>query len=122
MLATIRLAGTLSLVGFVLAQQGAYQQCGGINWSGPKACITGYSCQVINDCKVLVSGLRLCIHIEKIITNACPVLRPRRHHLLRRRRHLHLRPRLQLPRRPRGLFRHPYLVGYIYRSQPFTYN
>ncbi|TEB27852.1 carbohydrate esterase family 15 protein [Coprinellus micaceus] len=32
-----------------VAQQGAYQQCGGIGWQGSNACISGYSCQKLND-------------------------------------------------------------------------
>ncbi|KAF8645814.1 hypothetical protein AX16_007557 [Volvariella volvacea WC 439] len=37
------------LAGGALAQSGAYQQCGGIGWTGSTTCISGYACQVIND-------------------------------------------------------------------------
>ena len=31
------------------AQSGAWGQCGGINWSGPTSCISGYTCVYQND-------------------------------------------------------------------------
>ncbi|KAI5777137.1 glycoside hydrolase superfamily [Geopyxis carbonaria] len=33
---------------FAAAQQGAWAQCGGINWTGATTCISGYSCVVVN--------------------------------------------------------------------------
>ncbi len=71
-MALLRLVRTLafsSLVTIVVAQQQAYQQCGGIGWyvadlfrsstptyttfnrSGSTACISGSACVVLNDCK-----------------------------------------------------------------------
>ncbi|KAI0466236.1 carbohydrate-binding module family 1 protein [Xylaria cf. heliscus] len=35
--------------GAVIAQQQAWGQCGGINWSGPFTCVSGYTCSVLND-------------------------------------------------------------------------
>ncbi|KAJ2894656.1 putative glycoside hydrolase family 5 protein [Zalerion maritima] len=32
-----------------LAQQGAYGQCGGINWTGQTTCVSGYTCTYLND-------------------------------------------------------------------------
>lgn len=37
------------LTGLALAQNGAWQQCGGQNWSGSTTCISGYTCSFIND-------------------------------------------------------------------------
>lgn len=37
-----------ALVAGVSAQSSAYQQCGGIGWSGATSCVSGYSCQVLN--------------------------------------------------------------------------
>ncbi|RSL58255.1 Endoglucanase gh5-1 [Fusarium duplospermum] len=37
-----------SLTGLALAQSGAWQQCGGQNWSGSTTCISGYTCTTIN--------------------------------------------------------------------------
>lgn len=31
------------------AQSGAWGQCGGNNWTGPKTCISGYTCTFNND-------------------------------------------------------------------------
>ncbi|KKF94606.1 putative endo-beta-1,4-glucanase B [Ceratocystis fimbriata CBS 114723] len=38
-----------ALVGVVSAQNTAYSQCGGKNWTGAKDCISGYTCTVMND-------------------------------------------------------------------------
>ncbi|KAI0450562.1 carbohydrate-binding module family 1 protein [Xylaria acuta] len=35
--------------GAAIAQQQAWGQCGGINWSGPFTCVSGYACTVLND-------------------------------------------------------------------------
>ncbi|KAI1748902.1 carbohydrate-binding module family 1 protein [Xylaria castorea] len=35
--------------GAAVAQQQAWGQCGGINWSGPSTCVSGYTCSVLND-------------------------------------------------------------------------
>ncbi|KAI1174818.1 carbohydrate-binding module family 1 protein [Nemania sp. FL0916] len=35
--------------GVAMAQQQAWGQCGGINWSGPFTCVSGYTCSVLND-------------------------------------------------------------------------
>ncbi|KFA69883.1 hypothetical protein S40285_09265 [Stachybotrys chlorohalonatus IBT 40285] len=46
------LAAALSLLfltSSVAAQSGAWQQCGGVNWSGATTCISGYRCSRIND-------------------------------------------------------------------------
>lgn len=32
----------------VSAQSSAYQQCGGVGWTGAITCVSGYSCQVLN--------------------------------------------------------------------------
>ncbi|KAI5778740.1 glycoside hydrolase [Geopyxis carbonaria] len=47
-LSSIVLAG-LALVGYAAAQQGAWAQCGGLNYSGGTTCVSGYSCVVVND-------------------------------------------------------------------------
>ncbi|KAL0950917.1 hypothetical protein HGRIS_007674 [Hohenbuehelia grisea] len=39
----------LSLCGLVVAQQGVYQQCGGIGWSGGTSCVSGSTCTKLND-------------------------------------------------------------------------
>ncbi|KAI0547013.1 carbohydrate-binding module family 1 protein [Xylaria curta] len=35
--------------GAAIAQQQAWGQCGGINWSGATTCVSGYTCSVLND-------------------------------------------------------------------------
>ncbi|RWA09207.1 hypothetical protein EKO27_g5917 [Xylaria grammica] len=35
--------------GAAIAQQGAWGQCGGINWDGPNTCVSGYVCSVLNE-------------------------------------------------------------------------
>ncbi|KAL2751774.1 carbohydrate esterase family 15 protein [Sodiomyces alcalophilus JCM 7366] len=42
--ALLVLAGTA-----VQAQSGPWQQCGGIGWQGPFTCVSGHTCQVLND-------------------------------------------------------------------------
>ncbi|KAI0440791.1 carbohydrate-binding module family 1 protein [Xylaria telfairii] len=37
------------LGGGAMAQQQAWGQCGGINWSGPVTCVSGYTCSFLND-------------------------------------------------------------------------
>ncbi|KAI0400116.1 carbohydrate-binding module family 1 protein [Xylaria palmicola] len=45
-----RIATTVYLFGSAaVAQQQAWGQCGGINWSGPSTCVSGYTCSVLND-------------------------------------------------------------------------
>ncbi|KAI5841985.1 hypothetical protein DFP73DRAFT_118548 [Morchella snyderi] len=40
----------LAIIGSVSAQTAAgYQQCGGVNFSGPTACVSGYHCEKLND-------------------------------------------------------------------------
>ncbi|KAG8689779.1 hypothetical protein FRC08_010778 [Ceratobasidium sp. 394] len=39
----------LAAAGYVSAQQGAYAQCGGINWTGGTTCVSGYVCTYQND-------------------------------------------------------------------------
>ncbi|KAI9159059.1 Endoglucanase gh5-1 [Paramyrothecium foliicola] len=39
----------LLLAGGAAAQSGAWQQCGGRNWSGATTCVSGYQCSVINE-------------------------------------------------------------------------
>ena len=36
-------------IGAAAAQSGAWGQCGGIGWSGPTTCISGYTCTFQND-------------------------------------------------------------------------
>jgi hypothetical protein len=38
----------LSLAGAVSAQQGAYDQCGGISYTGVTSCVAGYACTSYN--------------------------------------------------------------------------
>ncbi|KAK6501531.1 hypothetical protein TWF481_009368 [Arthrobotrys musiformis] len=45
-LAAIALGLTASTVS---AQSGAWQQCGGVQYSGPTTCVSGYSCKYLND-------------------------------------------------------------------------
>ncbi|GAP91615.2 putative carbohydrate-binding module family 1 protein [Rosellinia necatrix] len=45
-----RIATTICLFGgAAVAQQTAWGQCGGIGWSGPFTCVSGYTCTVLND-------------------------------------------------------------------------
>ncbi|KAI1193468.1 carbohydrate-binding module family 1 protein [Nemania serpens] len=37
------------LGGAAIAQQQAWGQCGGVNWSGPFTCVSGYTCNFLND-------------------------------------------------------------------------
>lgn len=39
----------LLLVQGTAGQSQAYQQCGGINWTGATTCVSGYTCRVLND-------------------------------------------------------------------------
>ncbi|KAL7276831.1 hypothetical protein RUND412_000172 [Rhizina undulata] len=41
-------AGVLFLGVAVKAQNGAYQQCGGVNWTGSTTCVDGYYCSYLN--------------------------------------------------------------------------
>ncbi|KAF3090070.1 hypothetical protein TWF569_006420 [Orbilia oligospora] len=45
-LAAIALGLTASTVS---AQSGAWQQCGGVQYTGPTTCVSGYSCKYLND-------------------------------------------------------------------------
>ncbi|KXJ90378.1 glycoside hydrolase superfamily [Microdochium bolleyi] len=38
----------LALAGYASAQSGAWQQCGGENYSGSKTCVSGHTCVVVN--------------------------------------------------------------------------
>jgi len=38
-----------ALLAPVLAQQGPWAQCGGINWTGGTTCVSGYTCTKVND-------------------------------------------------------------------------
>ncbi|EPS35507.1 hypothetical protein H072_11069 [Dactylellina haptotyla CBS 200.50] len=38
-----------ALVGVASAQQAAWGQCGGIGWTGPTTCVSGYTCTYSND-------------------------------------------------------------------------
>ncbi|KAI0762813.1 beta-glucosidase [Fomes fomentarius] len=42
-------ASLLLFAGAVVGQQGVYQQCGGIGWTGSTACVSGAACTKIND-------------------------------------------------------------------------
>ncbi|KAJ3044684.1 hypothetical protein HDV00_001088 [Rhizophlyctis rosea] len=46
--ATLAVAA-LTFVSSVAAQSGAWQQCGGNNFSGSKTCVSGYTCSFINE-------------------------------------------------------------------------
>ncbi|KAM0350716.1 hypothetical protein ACHAPU_003211 [Fusarium lateritium] len=37
------------LTGLAAAQSQAWAQCGGQSWTGPKTCVSGYKCTVVND-------------------------------------------------------------------------
>ncbi|KAG8846134.1 hypothetical protein FRB91_001134 [Serendipita sp. 411] len=39
----------ISIIPAALSQSPAYGQCGGINWTGPTTCVSGYTCQYSND-------------------------------------------------------------------------
>lgn len=41
-------ASLLALAGPALAQQTAYGQCGGLNWTGETTCVSGYTCTEYN--------------------------------------------------------------------------
>lgn len=43
------IAAAGALVGGALAQNGAWQQCGGIGFNGGSSCISGYGCVYLND-------------------------------------------------------------------------
>ena len=45
-------AGALIAAPIVAAQSGAYQQCGGLDYSGPTTCVSGYTCTYGNDCTI----------------------------------------------------------------------
>ncbi|KAF3941967.1 Endoglucanase-1 [Dactylella cylindrospora] len=42
-------AFALAAAGLASAQSGAWGQCGGINWTGPTTCVSGYVCTYSND-------------------------------------------------------------------------
>ncbi|EPS41796.1 hypothetical protein H072_4280 [Dactylellina haptotyla CBS 200.50] len=42
-------AAVLFAAGFASAQSPAYGQCGGIGWTGPTSCVSGYTCTYSND-------------------------------------------------------------------------
>lgn len=45
-----RIATTICVFGCAaVAQQQAWGQCGGIGWSGPSTCVSGYTCSFLND-------------------------------------------------------------------------
>ncbi|KAI0810055.1 carbohydrate-binding module family 1 protein [Xylaria sp. FL0064] len=45
-----RIATAISLFGVAsFAQQQAWGQCGGINWTGETTCVSGYVCSILND-------------------------------------------------------------------------
>ncbi|KAG8749597.1 hypothetical protein FRC14_001229 [Serendipita sp. 396] len=39
----------LCLTSWVAAQQSVWGQCGGINWTGPTTCVSGTTCNYVND-------------------------------------------------------------------------
>jgi hypothetical protein len=43
----------LGLSALVTAQSGQYGQCGGIGWTGPTTCVSGWTCVKSNDCGYL---------------------------------------------------------------------
>ena len=43
------IAGLLALAGSATAQQPAWGQCGGRDWTGPTTCVSGYVCQYSNE-------------------------------------------------------------------------
>ncbi|TFY82692.1 hypothetical protein EWM64_g1318 [Hericium alpestre] len=45
-------------IGLVVAQQGEYQQCGGIGWTGATKCVSGWTCQEQNDLFTSVFDVR----------------------------------------------------------------
>ncbi|OCH95181.1 hypothetical protein OBBRIDRAFT_788651 [Obba rivulosa] len=46
-LATLTFIG--ALISLTSAQSGAWQQCGGIGWTGATTCVSGYYCEDLND-------------------------------------------------------------------------
>ncbi|RDL35141.1 Beta-xylanase [Venustampulla echinocandica] len=45
----VALAAVLANIDAAQAQNGAYGQCGGMNWGGSTACVSGYTCTYSND-------------------------------------------------------------------------
>ncbi|KAG6016979.1 hypothetical protein E4U41_004304 [Claviceps citrina] len=39
----------VAFAGAAIAQSGAYERCGGKDWSGPTTCVAGFTCQVSNE-------------------------------------------------------------------------
>ncbi|KAF9465164.1 hypothetical protein BDZ94DRAFT_1307321 [Collybia nuda] len=74
MLRSISLVTLVGLVSTTLAQGGAYSQCGGIGWTGPTTCVSGYVCTYSNDWySQCIPGTATTATTSKTTTSSGPV-------------------------------------------------